>query len=59
MQKLAYKKRAKKDPKSSVSAFDLQAVLTTPCTLIGKVYYKRKLCSYNMSFYELGNGNRT
>lgn len=31
----------------------------TPCSLIGELYYKRKLCCYNLSFYELGNGNGT
>jgi hypothetical protein len=59
MPKSADKERAKKDPKFFVSAFDLQAVLTTLCSLIGELYYERKLCGYNLSFYELGNGNGT
>lgn len=56
-EKASDKERARKDPKFSASAFDLQAVLTTPCSLIGELYYKRKLCCYNLSFYDLGNGN--
>lgn len=51
------KKRAKADSKFHVSAFDLEAVLTTPCSLVGELYYKRKLCCYNLSFYALGSGN--
>jgi hypothetical protein len=33
----------------------------TPCSSIGELYYKRKLCCYNnyLSIYELGNGNGT
>lgn len=38
------KKKAKTDPCYNVTAFDLQAVLTTPCSLIGELYYERKLC---------------
>ena len=53
------KKKAKTDPRYNVTAFDLQAVLTTPCSLIGELYYKRKLCCYNLSCYDLGNKNGT
>jgi len=40
-----------------VSTFDLQAVLSVPCSLVSDVYYKRKLSCYNLSFYNLGNKN--
>ncbi|MES9882503.1 MAG: hypothetical protein ABW185_16670 [Sedimenticola sp.] len=53
------KKRAKVHPEFHVSAFDLEAVLTTPCSLVGELYYKRKLCCYNLSFYTLASGNVT
>ena len=53
------KRKAKSDPTYHVSAFDLEAVLTTPCSLVGELYYKHKLCCYNLSFYSLGNSNAT
>lgn len=49
--KSADKERAKKDP--------TRLYRQTPCSLIGELYYKRKMCCYNLSFYELGNGNGT
>jgi hypothetical protein len=42
MEKSAYKERANKDQKFSVSSFDLQAVLTTPCSLIGELLILQK-----------------
>ena len=48
--------RAKSDPTFYAATFDLEAVLTTPCSLVGELYYKRKLSCYNLSFYSLGNG---
>ena len=41
------------------ATFDLEAVLTTPCSLVSQVYYKRKLCSYNLSVYSLGDKTGT
>jgi hypothetical protein len=40
VEKSADKDRTKKDPKFSVSAFDIQAVLITSYSLIGELYYK-------------------
>ena len=34
----------------------MQAVLTTPCGLVGELYYLRKLCVYNLTYYSLGDG---
>ena len=53
------KKKAQDDPTFHAATFDLQAVLTTPCSLVGELYYKRKLSCYNLSFYSLGNNNGT
>ena len=47
-EKVKDKRRAKSDAAYHVSAFDLEAVLTTPCSLVGELYYK--LCCYNLSF---------
>ena len=38
--------------------FDLQAILSTPCGLVSRLYYKRKL-SYNLSFYTQFNKQDT
>ena len=45
--------RANSDPSFHVATFDLEAVLTTPCTMVSQLYYKRKLCVYNLSVYDL------
>lgn len=37
------KERAKQEKTYYAATFDLQAVLTTPCSLVGEFYYKRKL----------------
>ncbi|CAC5393377.1 unnamed protein product [Mytilus coruscus] len=42
-----------------VSTFDLEAVLPTPCSMVGDLYYKRCLSIYNLSFYSLGDGKGT
>ena len=39
-----------------VATFDLEAVLSTPCSKVGELYYSRKLCVYNLSVYSLGDG---
>ena len=49
------KERAQTDKSFHASAFDLPAVLTTPCSLVGELFYKRKLACYNISFYSLGS----
>lgn len=57
------KKRDKELAKSSndifVATFDLQAVLTTPCSLVSQLYYMRKLSCYNLSTYNLASNNAT
>ena len=47
------KRRAKEDKSFHSCTFDLEAVLSTPCSLVGQFYYKRKLSCYNLSFYFL------
>ena len=42
-----------------VATFDLQAVLSTPCSLVSQIYYMRKLNSYNFTFYNLVNKSGT
>ena len=44
------KERAKSNKNYHVATFDLEAVLTTLCSLVSQAYYKRKLCCYNLSF---------
>ena len=43
----------------AVITFDLEAVLQTPKSQVSQTYYKRKLNSYNLSMYNLGNGEGT
>ena len=47
-------KKKAKDKKCVCATFDLEAVLPSPCTLVGDLYYKRCLSTYNLSFYSLG-----
>lgn len=42
-----------------VATVDLQAVLSTPCSLVSQIYYTRKLNSYNFTFYNLVNKSGT
>lgn len=49
------KLRAKNDKSIYVATFDLQAVLTTPCSLVSELYYSRKLCCYNLTIYSLSD----
>ena len=39
------------------ATFDMEAVLQVPYSLVSQVYYKRKLCCYNLSVYSLKDGN--
>ena len=49
------KDRAKTDKGIYVATFDIQAVLTTPCSLVGELYYSRKLCCYSLTIYSLAD----
>ena len=49
------KNMAKANSNVNVCCFDLQSVLYTPCSLVSLMYYMRKLCCYNLSFYSLGD----
>ena len=53
------KDRAKSDKNFQVVTFDLEAVLTTPCSLVNQAYYKWKLNCYNLSVYSLGDNKGT
>lgn len=45
--------------KYHTATFHLEAVLSTPCSLVSQLYYKRKLSCYNLSVYSLGNHRAT
>ena len=47
------KEKAKTCRSYVVATFDLQAVLTTPCSLVSELYYSRKLCCFNLTVYNL------
>ena len=47
------KARALSDESFYSATFDLENVLQTPCSLVSELYYRRKLSSYNLSFYSL------
>lgn len=51
--KEAYKTRAKEDTKLMAFNFDLEAVLYTPCDKVSTIFYKRKLCTYNATTFNL------
>ena len=53
------KEKAKDDKSYQAVTFDLEAVLSTPCSLVSQVYYKRKLSCYNLSLYSLGDHKGT
>jgi len=53
------KERAKTDKSFVAATFDLEAVLPTPCSMVGDLFYKRCLSTYNLSFYSLGDGKGT
>lgn len=56
-EKSADKQRAQTDKGVYVATFDLQAVLTTPCSLVSELYYSRKLSCYNLTIYSLGDNH--
>lgn len=45
-------KRAETDKNFVTVTFDLQAILQLPCSLVGILYYVRKLTIYNLCIYE-------
>jgi len=49
------KDKSKNDKTFVAITFDLEAVLSTPCSLVSQAYYKRKLSCYNLSMYSLGD----
>ncbi|CAG2255584.1 unnamed protein product [Mytilus edulis] len=53
------KQRAKTDNCFAAPTFDLEAVLHTPCSMVGDLYYKRCLSTYNFCFYSHGDGKGT
>jgi hypothetical protein len=50
------KNRAEDDKRVHVSTFDLETVLSVPCSLSGDLYYKRKLSCYNQEWSVLSLG---
>ena len=50
------KQRAKTEASFTSATFDLQAILSTPCGLVSQMFYKRKLSSYNLTFYDQSEG---
>ena len=50
------KERAKSDKYFAAVTFDLEDFLPTPCTMVGDLFDKRCLSTYNLSFYSLGDG---
>jgi len=53
------KQRAKTDKSFIAATFNLEAVLPTPCSKVGDVYYKQCLSTCNLSFYSLGDAKGT
>ena len=53
------KTKARTEPNVHTACFDLQSVLYTPCSLVSVMYYMRKLCCYNLTFYSLGDNKGT
>lgn len=56
-QKEKDKETAKGDPSLKAFTFDLEAVLYTPYSQAGTLFYKRKLCSYNLTIYDQATGD--
>ena len=50
------KQRAKTEASFTSATFDLQAILSIPCGLVSQMFYKRKLSSYNLTFYDQFEG---
>lgn len=50
--KIRDKERASREQQFQCVTFDLQSVLQIPCSDISPMYYSRKICVYNLTFYE-------
>ena len=59
LEKQRDKEQAKTNNGYHSVTFDLEAVLSTPCSLVSQAYYKRKLSCYNLSIYSLGDQKGT
>ena len=53
------KMKAKADKSFYSATFDLEAVLPTPCSNVSQIYYKRKLNTYNLTFFSLADKKGT
>ena len=53
------KQLAKSNKSIYVATFDLEAVLSTPCSTVSQVYYKRKLNCYNLTLFSLADKHGT
>lgn len=51
------KQRDKEDDELSALCFDLEEVLLTPQSRANAMYYKRRLCTNNITIYEYGNND--
>ena len=51
--KAMYKNKGKECKNLLVFNFDLEAVLYTPCDKVSTIFYKRKLCTYNCTTFDL------
>ena len=49
------KKMAKEDPKILACTFDLEALWYTTCSKVSTLFYKRKLCTYNVTMFNLAS----
>lgn len=49
------KLRAQTDRNVNVACFDLQQVLTTPHSMSSQLYYRRKLATFNLTGFDMGN----
>ncbi|KAJ8912160.1 hypothetical protein NQ315_006124 [Exocentrus adspersus] len=46
---------ALQDPTRVVAVYDLQSVLSTPCSEVSDFYYKSKLATYNFTIFNIAN----
>jgi hypothetical protein len=53
------KQLAKSKKSVYVATFDLEAVLSTPCSTVSQVYYKRKLNCYKLTVFSLSDKHGT
>ena len=49
------KLEAKRDLELETITFDLEAALYTPCSKVSTLFYKRKLCTYNLTTFNMAN----